>query len=384
MDGGGLIGGFIERSAEAVLGVVVQWIVSGASWLLGELMGFVTSSTRPDLRQDWFAVAYSDMARVALVLLLPMLLLAVIQAILRQQPGQLGRIVLIGLPIAGVGTFAAVSIVDQLVALTDLLSAWVGRSLGADLQGFATSMGGALDELVFASWGNPVALPGFAVFLAAGVTAFASMVIWVVLVLRQAAIYAAVLFLPLGFAALVWPATVHWLKRLVEGLLAVVMAKFVIVAVLAMAARSLSTGAQEGLATVITGGSLLLLAAFAPFVLLRFIPVFEAGVAGHWDGVGSRRAWPLMVAGAAGAYRSLQARGNEAGGHSGDASPEPSAWTGAAQPPAAPNPAPASPWAAQAGPAAAGPPPAADEPLRPSVRPWRPGGGETAGPGSDR
>lgn len=205
MDGGGLVGDFVERSAEAVLGVVVQWIVGGASWLLGELMAFVSSSTRPDLGQEWFAVAYGDMTRVALVLLLPMLLLAVIQAILRQQPAQLARIVFLGLPVAGVGTVAAVSIVDQLVALTDLLSAWVGRSLGADLRSFATSMGGALDELVLASWGNPVALPGFAVFLAAGVTAFASLVIWVVLVLRQAAIYATVLFLPLGFAALVCP-----------------------------------------------------------------------------------------------------------------------------------------------------------------------------------
>lgn len=65
MDGGGLLGDLVERSAEAVLRVVVEWIVAGTSWLLGQLMGFVTTSTRPDLGQAWFAVAYTDMARVA-------------------------------------------------------------------------------------------------------------------------------------------------------------------------------------------------------------------------------------------------------------------------------------------------------------------------------
>lgn len=373
MDGGGLVGDLVERSAEAVLRVVVEWIVAGASWLLAQLMGFVTTSTRPDLGQSWFAVAYSDMARVALVLLLPMLLLAVVQCLLRQQPAQLARTVLVGLPVAGLGTFAGVSLVEQLVALTDVLSAWVGRSLGADLAAFASSMGAAMDELVFASWGNPVALPGFAVFLAAGVTALASLLIWVVLVLRQAAIYAAVLFLPLGFAAVVWPATMHWLRRLVEGLVAVVMAKFVIVAVLAMAARALAYAPQDGLAAVISGGALLLLAAFAPFVLLRFIPVFEAGVAGHWEGVGSRRAWPLAAAGAAGAYRALQARRTEPSAPA-DGAADAQAWTPpAGSPRPGGGPTGHAGWGAGAARSAATVSlPATDESPRPTVRPWRP------------
>jgi len=305
--GGGLVGGWVARGADAALRVVVEWVVGGAGWLLGELMGFIATSTRPDVRQGWFSVAYADMARVALVLLVPLLLLSVIQALMRQSAGQLVRSWLVGVPVACVGMFAAVAVVDQLVVVTDALSAWVGRSLGADLTTFATTLGGGLDTLVLASWGNPVALPGFAVFLAALVVAFASFAIWVLLVVRQAAIYAAVLFLPLGFAALVWPATAHWLRRLTEGLVAVIMAKFVIVAVLAMASGALAAAGQEGMSAVITGGSLLVLAAFAPFVLLRWLPVFEAGAASHFDGVGLRSRTTLGGSGvAANVYRAVR------------------------------------------------------------------------------
>ncbi len=126
---------------------------------------------------------------------------------------------------------------------------------------------------------------GLAGLLAGALIAFAAFVIWLELLLRQAAIYVAVLFLPLGFMAMVWPATAHWLRRLAQGLVAIVLSKFVIVAVMALAASAIDADVvDEGFSVVISGGSMLALAALAPYVLLRLIPVFDADLSSQLEG----------------------------------------------------------------------------------------------------
>jgi hypothetical protein len=87
---------------------------------------------------------------------------------------------------------------------------------------------------------------------------------------------------------LVWPATLRWARRLVELLAVLILSKFVIVAVLSLAASALASGASGGgLAALLAGASLLLLAALAPYSLLRLVPFVEAGAAGHLEGVAS-------------------------------------------------------------------------------------------------
>lgn len=185
-------------------------------------------------------------------------------------------------PLAAIGTAGAVVVVDLLVQLTDALAAWVGRGLGADLSSFSTGLGSALAKMSVPTGG---AVAGLAALIGAAVIAFASFVIWLELLLRQAAIYVAVLFFPLAFMAMVWPATAHWVRRLVQGLVAVILSKFVIVAVMALAASALDADVdEEGFAVVVSGGSMLALAALAPYVLLRLIPVFDAGMNSQFEG----------------------------------------------------------------------------------------------------
>ncbi|MGH9044450.1 MAG: hypothetical protein ACRDVP_06410, partial [Acidimicrobiales bacterium] len=86
----------------------------------------------------------------------------------------------------------------------------------------------------------------------------------------------ATLFLPLALASLVWPSTSAWCRRLLETIAALVLSKFVIVAVLSLAVGALS-GASDSIAAELAGGALLLVAAFTPFTLIRLVPVFESG-----------------------------------------------------------------------------------------------------------
>jgi hypothetical protein len=272
----------VAGGAKAALSAVVEFVVDGSGWLLGELAGLIDRSTRPDVTSGWFQAAYRDMAAIALVGLLPFLLLAIIQGIVRQDPGQLLRSTFVHVPLAAIGTGAAVVIVDMLITITDGMSTWIGRSMGSDLSEFATGLGTAVTSLAGPTGGGAA---GFAALIAAAVVAFATFVIWLELLLRQAAIYVAVLFLPLGFMAMVWPATAHWLRRLVQGLVAIILSKFVIVAVMALASSAMNADVGDnGFGVVVAGGALLSLAALAPYVLLRLIPVFEAGLSSQFEG----------------------------------------------------------------------------------------------------
>jgi hypothetical protein len=102
------------------------------------------------------------------------------------------------------------------------------------------------------------------------------------MVIRDAAIYIAVFFLPLTFIAMIWPATSRYAKRLVEFLIAVILAKFVIVAIIGLASAALTNSiSAEGqvFERMIAGAALLVLAAWSPFALLRLIPMMEIAAA---------------------------------------------------------------------------------------------------------
>ena len=60
------------------------------------------------------------------------------------------------------------------------------------------------------------------------------------MIIRDAAIYICVFFLPLTFVAMIWPATSRWARRLVELLVAIILAKFVIVAILSLATAAIT------------------------------------------------------------------------------------------------------------------------------------------------
>jgi hypothetical protein len=100
--------------------------------------------------------------------------------------------------------------------------------------------------------------------------------------MRAAAVYVIVLMLPLAFAAFVWPARRVWAIRAVELLVALILSKFVIVAVLSLGGAALSQSAMHSFTGMLAGFVLLVLGAFAPWALLRLLPLAEiaSGAAG--------------------------------------------------------------------------------------------------------
>ncbi len=299
----GSLGGSIAASGfESVLSGISQWVASGAEWLLGQIGDVLVSTTTIDVGAHWFRSHYGQMTALAGVVILPLLLVSTLQAVLRQNPGQLLRTLLLQLPLALLLSVAAIQVVIMGLSATDEMSNAIAGGTGGDVTHL---LSGVTTGLVAASADPTIA--SFVLLLISLLIAVAAFVLWLELLIRAAAVYVAVLFLPLALATLVWPAVSHWCRRLVETLAALILSKFVIVATLSLAAGAVSSGTAgsgthgAGFSAVLGGGALLVMATFVPFAILRMIPVVEAGAVSHLDGLRARgtaamRAMPRSAA----------------------------------------------------------------------------------------
>jgi hypothetical protein len=273
----------------AVLNGLGQWVASGAEWLLAQIGDVLVSTTTVDIGATWFRLHYAVMTALAGVVILPLLIVSTLQAVYRQNPGQLVRAFLVQLPLALLLGVVAIQIVILSLSATDALCSAVAGGSGSDV----TALLAGLSKGLVVAVADP-GLATFVVLLVGLLVAVASFILWLELLVRAAAVYVAVLFLPLALATLVWPAVSHMCRRLVETLAALILSKFVIVATLSLAAGAVSSGtagtgdAGSGFAAVLAGGALLVLATFTPFAILRLIPVVEAGAISHLDGVRQR------------------------------------------------------------------------------------------------
>lgn len=288
---GGAITSGLNAAGGAVMRGVTTWVTDAAVWVTGKVGDLIDATASPDLQAGWFQSQYGSMVTIAGVLALLMLLLAVIQAIIRQDAGILIRAALGYLPAAFILAGVAIAASQLLISITDDLSAAIVQSLGSDSSNLLQAVGGAYTAALQASSGIPL----FGVFLGAIILAIGAFVLWIEMIIRDAAIYICVFFLPLTFVAMIWPAASRWARRLVELLVAIILAKFVIVSILSLATGAITNtsivqGDGHTFERMIAGSALLVLAAWSPFALLRLIPMMEvaaASVVGQRHAIGA-------------------------------------------------------------------------------------------------
>ena len=270
---GDAVGAGVSVVGDAAMDGLTSWVAGGASWLVGRVGQMLDRSTRPSLGSTWFTRQYRAMIELAVALAIVVLLCAVIQATLRQDIAMLLRVAFVALPLAMCLCFAGVTLVEIALGVTDWMTAEVLSNFEADSREFFKDVSGVLAPSALV--GGP--LPGFLLFLSAIFLAVMTFVVWLELIMREAAIYVAVAFLPLSFAAMIWQRTAHWCRRLVDGLLAIILSKFVIAGAIALAASALGNarGGDGGWTSLLAGTAVMLVAALAPWVLLRIIPFAE-------------------------------------------------------------------------------------------------------------
>jgi hypothetical protein len=272
----------VTNAGDSALRGLTAAVAAAGGWVLEKVGAAITSTTSPTVDAGWFVDQYQVMLAVAMLVALPMLLFSVIQGMLRGDMSHIIRSAFVYLPLAGILSFIAPAFVQLLIALTDWMALAVSANAASDAQKFMTETGQALITL-----GAGTATPGvpiFGVLLGSLLVLLGGFSIWIEMLLRAAAIYAAVMFLPLGFASMVWPAAWKWAKRGIEFLVAIIFAKVLIVAIIALAASGLAnSGWGDGFEGVLAGSAMLLLAAASPAALLKLIPIAEAGLSSASD-----------------------------------------------------------------------------------------------------
>ena len=304
---GDAAGAALGWSFEKVIAGLVAWVLDGVAWVVGAVFGFVDTSTSPTVTAAWFVGdgtrdgPYRVMVGIAAALLLVFVFAGLIQGVLNGDVAGMGRRMLLNLPMAIGGMVSTVAITQVLIDLTDALSDGILSGFGTDIRAFMDGIGtvGAL------TGGVATAL---VVFLLGLFTLLAGLVIFIELVIRSALIYLVVGLCPLAFAALLWPATRGVLRKTLELLCALIVAKVVITLALAIGAAALGgagsapaaapelapptaeagavTDGESDAASVTAAAGVLLaglatfaVACFSPFVLLRLFPVAEAAIA---------------------------------------------------------------------------------------------------------
>jgi hypothetical protein len=275
---GGHLGGAIGKltgaapavkAAAATVGLaaIAAWVIAGARFALRETAHVIGSTTRPNLDSTWFSASYWRMAAVSALLTLPFLFAAAIQALIRSDLAMLARAALGYLPLGALAVSVAAPLTMLLLAASDELSAIMASASGNSGANFLAKAGAAA---AFSALASP-----FVAFFAGLLTAAATFTLWIELLIREAAVYVIVLMLPLFFAAMVWPARRIWAIRAVELLVALILSKFAIVAVLSLGGAALGHTLVPGVTTDLAGLTLVLLAAFSPWALLRLLPLHE-------------------------------------------------------------------------------------------------------------
>jgi hypothetical protein len=277
---GGLAHAISAEAVQLFFGGLVHFVAQLDASTVGRLWRAVSASTAPVLSGASWHRELETMSVLGAELMLPLLFVAVLQAIARQDAGGLARTAFLKVPLALLFTAVAAEIVSLGLQATDEACVSLLGTASRPLHGLFAHLEASLGTQA-AGLG-----PSFLFLLLAGVLA---LVVWLELAVRSAAVAVAVLFLPLALAGSALPATSHWARRLGETLAALVLSKLAIVAVLTLAVGALGDE-RGGLAALTEAIALLGLAAVAPLGLARLLPVVEGGAIAHLEGAGRRAA----------------------------------------------------------------------------------------------
>jgi len=289
--GAGLASSVAGQAASSVIETVASGLQHAADWLVGQVIDLIMRSAEPHMDAGWFGPEIALIEKVAVLVVLPVLMVASMGPVLRQDARRLLRVWAVGLPVAVFGGFVAAELTGVALGATDGITSLVAGSHSAGLgRQFVTAMTSS----------PALVAPVFVQIAIAGLTMVGALLVWLELMVRSAGVYVATFFMPLALVAYIWPATAGVAKRAVQILASLILSKFVIVACVSLGLAALAGG---GVDAEVSGAGVLLMAAFAPFALLRLAPIVEASAIAHLEGMSRRpvRATARAATAAAGA-----------------------------------------------------------------------------------
>jgi len=263
-----------KDAARSALDAVSQWVAESLGTVVGMVLREMQKTTEVRLADvlGGGAPVWRTTLGLAAFLLLGAVCAAVLQGVVRAEPGPMLRRVAVGLPTAVLATLVVVPLTQVLLEATD--------ALAADI------VGPALDPLQrLVGNASAVAGPGlgFVGFVLGVLAVTAAIGVWIELFARSALLFVVVAVSPIAFAAAVWPSMRQVAHRIVHIVLALLFAKPMVAVVLAVGGAvverlGVGTDVEQKAGTLIIGLFVMLLAVFAPYGLLRILPLTESAI----------------------------------------------------------------------------------------------------------
>jgi hypothetical protein len=246
-----LAAGFTDDLAEEGADGVTGWVIENSVWVVDQVYGRLNSTATPtvngDLRDgDWFAGQYQMMMNIGWWVMLPLIFLMFLHSIMRGSMQLLIRSIGMYLPLAMLGTVVATQIIQLLINIVDDMCKVFVDMTAYDMRQF---LFGLRESMLNLGGAGTWVISLFVMALLLIVCAFLTMMF----ILRDASVYLAVMFLPIGFAMMVWPMAARYFRKMVEFLVGVILSKLVMVVII-----SLSVSALAGTTTETTAGNTLL------------------------------------------------------------------------------------------------------------------------------
>ncbi|MGA2453661.1 MAG: hypothetical protein ABSG93_09100 [Solirubrobacteraceae bacterium] len=265
---GGLLGEAAGAAGNSVMAGLAEWMIGAATQVTVFVSQEMQQTTTPQLQSAWYEAQFQPMADLGAALGLLVALIALASAAIRRNPQALAA-TLTGIARAGLGTGVVLALTVIALEIADQISAAV---LTGSAHAFWGTVAHAWGTSSFGGFGSSALAA-----LIALIEVFAAIFVWLELIVRDAAIYLAVLFFPAALAAGIWPALAAWPGRLGRLLLLFVILKPVALIVLSLAGSaaaaglSFSSGVSGSVGTILAAIVIFALAAFAPWTLMYLL-----------------------------------------------------------------------------------------------------------------
>jgi hypothetical protein len=271
-DPGGCLADLAASAASSVASGAFSAIAhdfgSAAAAVTTWLWGQISSATAISFGGSGFALDWGITLGIGMIMCLLLFLVQVLASALRRDFSGLGR-ALRGVIIAGLGTFAALLVLQSLLGAVDALSADVVRAVtGGSIQ----QMGAKLFDGTAILSTNPAGL-----LLLALIALAACVVVWAAMMIRKLLVIVMAVFCPIAFSGAAADITASWVRRWIEAVVALAVSKLILVLIMAIGLsvlmdRAGSTGgATNSLTTSVIGLLILLMGGFAPWLAIKMV-----------------------------------------------------------------------------------------------------------------
>lgn len=266
----------VGEGAATLVSAPFDWLAStmgqAAGWLIEAMWTVFDSTTLVDVQSPGYLNVYNLLFGIGVFIVLLFFCFQLILGLIRREPAALTRAAL-GAAKAVLGSFIVITLTATALEIVDQLCIGIVQAAGET----TATMGDKIALLTAGLTTINIAAPGVGaivtIFLG-GLMICAVAIVWFSLLIRKALLLVAIVLAPIAFAGVAWDVTRGWIGKWAAFVVALIISKLVLVVVFLIAITQVSTPIEADLSAVtepISGIVLLFIAAFAPYMVYRFI-----------------------------------------------------------------------------------------------------------------